>query len=130
LRGFITRPFIEAAQNQCRPPEFPMWSLRARRKLDRLRYRCRKVGIMNRYILRFRGQGAKPAADVERIRSLPNATVLDDESARMLLVEAPADELQTAMASLPGWVMTEERMILLPDPRPRVRRKVVTDDRQ
>lgn len=79
---------------------------------------------MNRYILRFRGQGSKPVDDVEIIRSLPNATVLDEESARMLLVEADAKELQTAMESLPGWVMTEERTLRLPDPpRPRVRRQ-------
>ncbi len=83
---------------------------------------------MNRYILRFRGQGSKPAADVEIIRSLPHTTVLDEESARMMLVEAPADELKTAMRSLPDWVMTEERMLQLPDPRPRIRRKAVADD--
>jgi hypothetical protein len=75
---------------------------------------------MNRYILRFRGQGSKPSADVELIRSLPHATVLDEDSARMLLVEAPVEELQTAMHSLPGWVMAEERIVHLPDSRPRV----------
>ena len=43
---------------------------------------------MGRFILRFNGVGEKPAEDVQRIRSLPNATVLDD-SARMILIEAP-----------------------------------------
>jgi hypothetical protein len=54
------------------------------------------------------------------IRSLPDTTVLDDESPRMLLVEGPAEELQTAIKSLPNWVMTEERELTLPDPRPRL----------
>ena len=90
----------------------------------------RKVVVMKKYILRFRGQGGKPAADVEMIRALPHATVLDDEPARMLLVEADAQELQTAMQSLPDWVMSEERMLAIPDPRPRVRRKIVTGDSQ
>lgn len=84
---------------------------------------------MKRYILRFRGQGVKPAADVEIIRSLPHVIVLDD-TPRMLLVEAPPDELQTAMKSLPNWVMTEERMIPLSDPRPKVIRKVSSKEHE
>lgn len=77
---------------------------------------------MNRYILRFRGSGSKPAADVERVRALPHTTVLDDSS-RMLLVEAPAEELETMLKDLPDWLMSEERVHTLPDPRPRVRGK-------
>ena len=83
---------------------------------------------MTRYILRFRGQGPKPAADVATIRSQPHLTVVDDEAARMVLVEVPADDLQALMQSLPDWVVSEERTLQLPDPRPRVRRKVVADD--
>ena len=82
---------------------------------------------MNRYILRFRGAGRKPAADVERVRALPQTTVLDDSS-RMLLVEAPAEELETALKDLPDWSMSEEQTLTLPDPRPRVRGKAVTHD--
>jgi len=75
---------------------------------------------MNRFILRFSGQGAKPQSDVARISSLPNTRVLDD-SPRMLLVEAPARELKALVDELPEWEMTEERMIALPDPRPKMR---------
>lgn len=76
---------------------------------------------MSRFILRYRGAGAKPAEDVDRIRALPNAKVLDG-SPRMLLVEAPEADMRALVDSLPDWVMTEERMIPLPDPRPKLRR--------
>lgn len=84
---------------------------------------------MNKYILRFRGKGIKPEEDVELIRSLPETTVLDD-SARMLLVEAPEDELRTALQSLPDWVMAEEKFIPRPDPRPRVRNRAADFERE
>ena len=77
---------------------------------------------MKKYILRFCGQGAKPAADVDLIRGLPHTKVLDD-SRRMLLVEAPAAELRNALQNMSDWVMAEERMVPLPDPRPSIRRK-------
>ena len=73
---------------------------------------------MSRFILRYRGTGPKPDEDVQRIRALPNTIVLDD-SPRMLLVEAPEDELKAALASMREWVMSQERMIPLPDPRPK-----------
>ncbi|MCI0337670.1 MAG: hypothetical protein L0226_08840 [Acidobacteria bacterium] len=80
---------------------------------------------MNRYILRYRGQGAKPKEDVEMIRSLPETTIFD-ETSRMLLVEAPEEVLRTALKSLTNWVMTEERFIPMPDPpRPKTRHKTV-----
>ena len=75
---------------------------------------------MARFILRFRGKGAKPSKDVEQIRALPETTVLDDSS-RMLLVEAPEASLRAAVSTMTDWVMTEERMIPLPDARPKLR---------
>lgn len=75
---------------------------------------------MNRYILRFRGEGEKPETDVEVIRSLPHLKVLDEDSPRMLLVEAPEEELQPAMDALPNWLMSEERSYKVPETRPRV----------
>jgi hypothetical protein len=82
---------------------------------------------MTRYILRFRGAGAKPAADVERVRALPHATVLDD-TRRMLLVEAPAEELEGVLKDLPDWSVSEEQVVTLPDPRPHVRGQVIADE--
>ena len=75
---------------------------------------------MSRFILRFRGKGTKPTQDVERIRALPDTEVLRDSS-RMILVEAPEAELKAAVASMPQWMMTEERVVSLPDPRPKLR---------
>lgn len=78
---------------------------------------------MSRFILRYRGQGAKPTRDVDRIRSLENTKVLDESSPRMLLVEGPEAGLKALVESMPQWVLTPERMIPLPDPRPKPRKK-------
>jgi hypothetical protein len=77
---------------------------------------------MGRFILRFRGQGAKPHEHVARIRALADTVVLDDSSPRMLLVEGSEEALQDLLASLPGWVLSAERKLSLPDPRPNPRR--------
>jgi hypothetical protein len=74
-----------------------------------------------RYIVRWIGEGLRPAADLQRIRAAPGLTVLDD-AARMLLVEANPRLLKQLLGSLPGWACTPERSLRLPDPRPRPRR--------
>jgi hypothetical protein len=74
--------------------------------------------LVDRFIVRYKGGGPKPQADVERIRALPNATVLDD-SPRMLLVAAPESELRSLIASMPDWVMGAEQIFKIPDPRPK-----------
>ena len=71
--------------------------------------------------MRFKGKRPIPDEDIERIRSLPNTTVLDDSSPHMLLVEAPESELKMLFNSMPEWVMSQERIISLPDPRPKPR---------
>ena len=75
---------------------------------------------MPRFILRYRGKRAKPSEDVEQIRALPDTTVLDDSS-RMLLVEGSEANLKAAVSTMTDWVMSEERMIPLPDARPKLR---------
>ena len=77
---------------------------------------------MDRFILRFRGSGPKPADDVARIRSLPNTIVIDDSASRMVLVEGLEGELKAALQAMPEWVMSREVMIPLPDPRPKLRK--------
>jgi hypothetical protein len=77
---------------------------------------------VGRYIVRYVGEGLRPAADVQRIREAPGLTVLDD-AAQMMLVEASAGKLRELMGSLPDWTWTPERSIRLPDPRPRPRRR-------
>jgi hypothetical protein len=78
---------------------------------------------MRRFILRYRGEGSKPAEDVSRIRSLQSIKVLDESSPRMLLVEGPGTRLKALVESMPEWVLTPERIISLPDPRPKPRKR-------
>lgn len=74
---------------------------------------------MNRYIQRYQGKDDMPQATVEAIRAIPHLTVLD-ETLRMLLVEAPLEELQNCLRVLPDWLVTSERFYKVPDPRPKV----------
>jgi len=73
-----------------------------------------------RYVLRYRGPGPRPDADVECIVALPGVEIID-ESSRLLLVDGPASALRGALASLPGWVMSRERSVPLPEVRRRPR---------
>ncbi len=68
------------------------------------------------FILRYRGEGAKPSADVARVREL-GATVVDDASPRMLLVESDDEPLRALVDSMPDWVMAPEQTIALPNTR-------------
>jgi len=73
------------------------------------------------FVLRYRGDGPKPAADVERIRTLPEATVLDESSARMVRVESDERPLREMVESLDGWVLAPEQVVPVPDTRKRIR---------
>jgi hypothetical protein len=75
---------------------------------------------MGRFILRYNGAGEKPAEDVRRIRSVANA-VLDD-SARMILMEAPDSAIAKLTRQLPQWLVSRESLVTLPDPRPKLRK--------
>jgi len=77
---------------------------------------------MKKYILRFTGSGAKPAADVTRIRKSEGVTIVD-ESPRMLLVQCAKTRAKQLVEDLDKWVMSEERSVELPNPRPKVRSK-------
>ena len=76
---------------------------------------------MARFILRYQGKGPKPQQSIGQIRSLDNIAIIDDSSARMILVDAPEDELKALVDSMPDWIMSQERTYQLPDPRPRLR---------
>ena len=75
---------------------------------------------MARYVLRYRGAGSRPETDVEVIAALPGVEVVDD-SPRVLLVDGPAGALRGALAALPDWTMSRERLVPLPDVRRRPR---------
>jgi hypothetical protein len=76
---------------------------------------------MARYILRFTERGTPSDADLARIRSAPGVTVVDSTSPRMLLVEALPEAVGRLAEVLPDWTSCPERMVPLPDPRPRIR---------
>ena len=73
---------------------------------------------MQRYVFRFTGLGAAPAADLERISSTAGVSVIDT-TARMVLVEASAADSSRLADTLAGWVCVPEQTVPLPDPRPR-----------
>lgn len=81
---------------------------------------------MARFILRYRGQGAKPAADVARVKQCAGVTVLDASMPRMLLVEGAKAKVRELAERLEGWVAAEEQTVRLPDPRPKVRSKAAS----
>lgn len=74
-----------------------------------------------RFVLRYRGEGASPPADVSRVAALPGAVVVD-ATARMLLVESEPDELRALVDALPGWVLSPEQRYAVPDTRKRAER--------
>jgi len=75
----------------------------------------------DRFVLRYRGEGAAPDGDVARVQGLPGAVVVDS-STRMLLVESHSEPLRRLVDSLPDWVLAPEQTYALPDPRERVER--------
>lgn len=74
------------------------------------------------FVLRYRGDGPKPAADVARIRDLPQATVLDDSSTKMMLVESDEQPLRELTDSWDEWVVAPARGVPVPDVRKHIGR--------
>jgi hypothetical protein len=62
------------------------------------------------YVLRYRGRGPAPAADVARI---VGAVQVHDQVARMLLVEGSASQMAGLAAELPCWLVREEQAFAL-----------------
>jgi hypothetical protein len=75
----------------------------------------------DRFVLRYRGEGAPPDADVARVRDLAG-TVVVGSSDRMLLVESDGRSLAELVDGLAGWVMAPERSYAVPDTRKKVER--------
>lgn len=72
-----------------------------------------------RYILRYRGEGAPPEADVARVHGLSD-TVVVDSTPKMLLVESDPQHLQPLVDGLPDWVMAPDQSYAVPDTRKQV----------
>ena len=65
---------------------------------------------LRHYVLRYRGRGPAPAADVARIA---DAVKVLDQVARMLLVEGSASQMASLAAALPCWLLREEQAFAL-----------------
>lgn len=75
---------------------------------------------MPRFILRYQGDGAMPQEDLGRVRGIPGTQIVD-QSARMLLVDGVEEALTAAVEALPDWSCSPERIVPLPDRRPRLK---------
>jgi hypothetical protein len=53
--------------------------------------------------VRFRGEGPKPADVVDRIPAAASVHIVDEDSPRMLLVDAPPDVLPALIGDRPDW---------------------------
>jgi hypothetical protein len=74
-----------------------------------------------RFVLRYRGDGPKPDADVARLQQLADAVIVNS-SARMLEVEAEPEPLRDVVDTLPDWVMGPDVAYEVPDTRKKVLR--------
>lgn len=74
-----------------------------------------------RFVLRYRGSGPKPAADVDSARRLAGVTVVDESGAKMLLVECDEDVVGELAERLPEWIIGPEQSYTVPDTRKGVR---------
>ena len=77
---------------------------------------------MPRFIVRYRGEGPKPAEIVQKVRDLADAKIVDDSSPRMMLVDAPEPALRSILQPAQDWLVSEMREYSLPDRRPSVQR--------
>ena len=77
---------------------------------------------MGRFIVRYRGKGARPERAVHRLREADGVQVID-ETRRMLLVEGPEKAIRSACGDDDDWVVEPEQVYRLPDPRPSIKRR-------
>ena len=69
-------------------------------------------------MLRYRGEGSKPEADVAKVRQLVDAVV--HSSSRMLVVEAEPEPLRELVDGLAEWVMGPDLQYEVPDTRKKI----------
>ena len=75
----------------------------------------------SRFVLRYRGKGPKPDADVAKLEALADAVIVHS-TARMLVVEANPEPLRDLVDRLGDWVMGPDMSYDVPDTRKKVRR--------
>ena len=66
----------------------------------------------------YTGEGPAPTHDMQRLRTADGLRIIE-ESGRMVLLEAPYNQIDELASQFPGWVSSPVRSdIELPDPRP------------
>jgi hypothetical protein len=73
-----------------------------------------------RFILRYSASPAAPLAHMAQLRAAKGVKVVD-ESPNMLLVDGDEAALKARVAAMPGWSLSPEQTIPLPDTRRRIR---------
>ena len=81
------------------------------------------ASMSKKFILRYCGKGAKPATAVARVKASEDVKLLDDSSPRMLLVEGLKQAVEALAGTMSDWVVSAERTMKVPNPRPQVRSK-------
>lgn len=81
---------------------------------------------MPRFVVRYRGQGARPQDAVDRVRRIEGASILDD-SDRTMLVDASEEALRGALTPETDWIIAPEVAYPVPDTRKRVQSSPKTD---
>jgi hypothetical protein len=79
--------------------------------------------MSTKFILRYCGKGAQPANAVARVKASEDVRLIDASSPRMLLVEGPKQAVEALAGTMSDWVVSAERTVKLPNPRPQVRSK-------
>ncbi len=69
-----------------------------------------------RFVLRYRGPGAPPGADIARVHEFDGLVVVT-ATPTMVLVESEPQPLRELLATLPGWFMAPEQQYGVPDER-------------
>jgi len=73
-----------------------------------------------RFILHYGQSPSAPLAHVEQIRAARGVKVID-EAPNMLLVDGDESVLKSKIASMPGWSLSPEETIPLPDTKHKIR---------
>ncbi|HTM56253.1 MAG TPA: hypothetical protein VL175_19645 [Pirellulales bacterium] len=63
---------------------------------------------VKRFIVRYRGAGAKPDDVVRRIMDLPDTAIIDSSN-KMLLVEGSEDAIQRALGPNHNWLVAPQQ---------------------
>jgi len=74
---------------------------------------------MARFVVRYRGNGPRPADTIDRVKGMPGARILED-AGRTLLVEGDESKLRLVFSDESLWVVAPELTYRLPDPRRKV----------